>query len=539
MKKLLLSFSFVAFVCFSISAQGPDSLDINQLRVSFQSHGFLFSDTSGLGNFELKDSVNTTIVYAGGLWLSATDSAGNKRAAISEYRGVDFGYGPLCADTARYNDSSFINRYNRVWKLTPAEIQVHRNLVGIGGYIPPAPIADWPAHGDTSKGEPLHLAPFVDLNGNQWYEPMLGDYPLIRGDEAIYIIFNDAHRNRFTRLRASMGIEVHLMAYAYNAPQDTPLHNTIFMNYRIINRGDEHFSDLKTGLWVDFDLGEPNDDLVGSDSAKSYGFCYNATTNDIGPRGFGPNPPAVAMVSLSERFAGASYYLNRGGSGNINANMVGPINDEEYDNYLSNTWRSGVPMIRENPSGCGVVTNGDGYDPVISSPQTKWAFNTNENWYQSPSGAGDMRFLPTYGPSAFSPGTELSYDFAYVVARRKSSTNTCQTLDKLDSSVVRVQDFFTVSQFPCLGCNVSLGETPLLELAIYPNPVNDRLFVEANEAIEELELFDLSGRSIYGQKGEGETVLEINITSTLPPGIYVLKVLSENGAISTKRISKL
>ncbi|MFT4522925.1 MAG: hypothetical protein ACI8ZN_001877, partial [Bacteroidia bacterium] len=54
-----------------------------------------------------------------------------------------------------------------------------------------ASINNWPGNGNASKGEPTLIAPFKDLNGNNIYEPANGEYPLIRGEESHFAIFNE------------------------------------------------------------------------------------------------------------------------------------------------------------------------------------------------------------------------------------------------------------------------------------------------------------------------------------------------------------
>jgi hypothetical protein len=60
------------------------------------------------------------------------------------------------------------------------------------------------------------------------YNPADGDYPEIRGDEAVYAIMNDKSRDT---MGFGMGIEIHLMVYQYL--DGTFLDNTTFLNYRV------------------------------------------------------------------------------------------------------------------------------------------------------------------------------------------------------------------------------------------------------------------------------------------------------------------
>ena len=80
-----------------------------------------------------------------------------------------------------------------------------------------------------------------------------------------------------------------------------------------------------------------------------------------------------------------------------------------------------------------------------------------------------------------------------------------------------------------------IGEQANVAISLYPNPVNDKLTIEATEAIEQLEVFSITGTKVYSQKGCDET-LEIN-TANLPAGIYVIRMTTQN-ATEVKRFVK-
>ena len=67
---------------------------------------------------------------------------------------------------------------------------------------------------------------------------------------------------------------------------------------------------------------------------------------------------------------------------------------------------------------------------------------------------------------------------------------------------------------------------------IYPNPVNDKLTIEAREAISKVEIYNAMGALVYSQKDCTEKV-EIS-TTDLPAGIYFVKVIGEKSL--TKKV---
>ena len=70
-----------------------------------------------------------------------------------------------------------------------------------------------------------------------------------------------------------------------------------------------------------------------------------------------------------------------------------------------------------------------------------------------------------------------------------------------------------------------VGEQNGSKASIYPNPVNDKLIVEAHEALGTVEIYNLMGALVYSQKGCTDKV-EIN-TSDLQSGIYFIRMTND------------
>lgn len=77
-----------------------------------------------------------------------------------------------------------------------------------------------------------------------------------------------------------------------------------------------------------------------------------------------------------------------------------------------------------------------------------------------------------------------------------------------------------------------LSNDKATDFTIYPNPVKDRLNIKTAESIVKAQVFDLSGRMIQNAQESKELAV-----SSLKPGIYLLRVETENG-IRTKRFIK-
>ena len=72
-------------------------------------------------------------------------------------------------------------------------------------------------------------------------------------------------------------------------------------------------------------------------------------------------------------------------------------------------------------------------------------------------------------------------------------------------------------------------------ITLYPNPVNDKLTIEAEATLGTVEIYNLMGALVYSQKGCTNKV-EIN-TSDLQSGIYFIRMTNDN-ASETRRFVK-
>ena len=90
------------------------------------------------------------------------------------------------------------------------------------------------------------------------------------------------------------------------------------------------------------------------------------------------------------------------------------------------------------------------------------------------------------------------------------------------------------------ACETTLPEESIAELAsafnVYPNPVNDKLYIETEVEIEEVSIFD-----IYGRRQELSAVScqpsAIDV-SNLNSGVYFVKIVTENGEVVKRFIKK-
>lgn len=263
--------------------------------------------------FDTLDILETpSSVYATALWVGSRDSLDYNReywqvdmdssavARVATARffaeGTDYYPGPLRMVDAT-TDLQTVMDFNRVWHVTRDMIDYHIEHYSNNGYTPVDDILTWPGNGP--EGYATQLAPYFDADSDGIYNPLHGDYPLIRGDECVFSIFNDAYGSHSESQGKSLGIEVHAMTYAFNEPSDTALWNTVFVHYDIYNRSAASHPNTFFGAWSDFDLGYGNDDFMGCDVKRGMYYAYNGKSEDgPGTGSFQGNPPAQGCMIL-------------------------------------------------------------------------------------------------------------------------------------------------------------------------------------------------------------------------------------------------
>ncbi len=93
-----------------------------------------------------------------------------------------------------------------------------------------------------------------------------------------------------------IGLEVHAMAFALNVSGD--IGNATFFKYNLYVKGPAPLTKTYFGIFSDPDLGNFQDDWIGSDTSRGIGYAWNADNNDEG-RGYGYGiPPAVGYDFL-------------------------------------------------------------------------------------------------------------------------------------------------------------------------------------------------------------------------------------------------
>ncbi len=288
-----------------------DVLDVNDVHARFLSNGRLSDPNSMQPGFHVPANPGNTSpspLFASALWVGGLDPTGTIRLAAERFQqnGPGFFPGPLGTDASITPTTS--TQYDQVWKVDQSDVDRHIAYfhcladptcdaqTEYPGYTIPTSFFSWPAHGDVSEGQAYNLAPYIDFNNDGNFNPEEGDAPCISGDQALFTLFNDVLQPNADQI----GMEVHMMPFAF-ASDIQSIDQTIFIRYRLINRGPHTLHDTYMGIWNDFDLGGASYDYVGCDAGRSLFYVYNGDSIDEpanGHPGYGLYPPAFGEVFL-------------------------------------------------------------------------------------------------------------------------------------------------------------------------------------------------------------------------------------------------
>jgi hypothetical protein len=544
MKKVLLTLTVFTALSISSFAQtlANASLDINQVKAMVNSNGDLFWDHS-TSKFEVPKGNGTKTIFAGTLWIGGLDAGGQLKEAAQTYRqtGEDFFPGPIMTTYTTATDSL----WNKVWKINRSTIDSFR--LGLFSSVPTA-IATWPGNGNVALGQAAQLADYVDINGDQVYDPNGGDYPCIKGDQAVFAIFNDA-RNVHTETGAtSLHVEFHMMLYAYKA-LGTWLDTTVFLNYKMFYRSSTPLHDVYIGSWMDFDIGAYDDDFVGCDVGRNLFYGYNGDANDgasptPGPGTFGANPPAQGVVFLRGPLANAGDGVDNNRNGTIdesgevclmnkfiyysnNFSITGnPQNATHYYNYLTGFWTDGSPLTYGG-TGYGGSTVADFMFPGSTDP-LGWGTNMvpQAPWDEvlSMNTPSDRRGFGSSGPFTLQGGEEMCLDFAFVYGR--GTLGPVSSIADMQSKADSARAFYFANA-PCTCTINPLAVNEIsteLSFGVYPNPASENVTITYNalKGNATLEIYDMTGNLVGTEIiTKASTVVDLKKFSA---GIYLIRI---------------
>ncbi len=491
----------------------------NKLKGVLSSSGNHFSSNSSPG---LYLDAARKLISASSIWLSAKDQNGNLRTAGSLGRetvnqNYDLWPGPI--DLATQFGANY-TLWDVVWGVSRFDINNHIQNWNQLGYITPESILNWPGTGYGNL--PVNTAPFQDINGNQIYEPLQGEYPLVKGDVAYYSIFND-NFNTHTKFNGlPLGFEIRCLTYYFSSSSEEFLKNSIFMDYEIYNRSPRNYDSLYVGIWNDFDIGGGGDDFIGTDVNRNMFYAYNGDNMDLtGISGFGATPPAIGTIFLNSSLDKSMYFYNSSGT-------ELPTTGVELNNYLTGYWSDGTRL----------TFGGTGYDPASTNfanyvfPDTTGGNSQQWSQISESSIPGDVKIMGSNGPTPLNSNSFLKFKIAYLVSRDLNGNN-LSSLEKLKTQADSLNAFYQSNLSSGL---LNLTSTDRNNLSVYPNPNDGNFSIQLKNPKAEsytLKVTDITGKVLLEKKSITNFPFSVNELN-LPNGVYSISLVSSSQYITQK-----
>ena len=559
MSRLICQLSALSFLCYTFinitPLNGQDCipsavtvLDINNVRATIPHGGGLWWDYINAGYKVPKDHPGqVSAIFAGGIWVGGLDPGGNIKLSETTYSQPEKNSaGPLINGAP---DPDFCKNFNRHWIVNKGSVESHIADFDDDGIInaPKHEIMAWPGRGNPESVSrngfdlpDVELAPFVDLNGNGIYEPMSGEYPKIKGDRAVWWMFNT---DGLGAVALPPQLNVSVMAYGFKAGNH-PVNWATFYDVKVVNVGAEDLLSTYIGLWVDPDLGCFADDYIGSAPDHDMGIVYNADAFDGDPAceglvaGYGEEVPMLgfkflkgATNYLGEDLGMTSFmYYNNGSVGNPPPppGASTPFGIEGYYNLLKGVWPDGTPLTI---GGDGYMSGGDVTTYAYSGDPSNMSGN-GWSMCDEMSPEYDRRILMSSGPFDISPDESNEISIAVIFTPDQphpcpgihNLVNSCELIELyLEDNISSVDDFISLD-----------------EIDVFPNPFNESVNIsfKGNKIMNKLELHSADGKLVhyFHNINSHELIIKRN---NLPNGIYFFKAFLNDGKMATGKIIAL
>lgn len=519
-----------AFCSFHLAAQVPfpamDSIDINNINAVALVHGDMWwkpgatSIANRYGCF-YPNGTRKPLSFAAAMWLSGYDDGGNLHVSAQTYRqdGNDYWPGPLDGSgNLSYTTSS---EWARIWKVTRADVEAYKAYAFHTVTNTPASILAWPGKGNShAKGRdnmPLvvdkEMAPFIDRNGDGIYQPLKGDYPDFKGDQALWWVVSDNGPSHNQTNGQPLKAEVKVMANAYK--RNTLIDNVVYYDYAITNRSATNYRNVRWALWHDVDFGYYSGEYAHFDSARRLGIIFHEYRPGIS------GEPANVIIDTSSRGVTLIHQPGDEGSSyepagsfiyyNNDPSIIGnPASPGDYSGYMRATLRNGVHF------------NAGGVD-------VNYLFTEDPSLPGSAGCAGSVtrgrRFVLSTADFSLSAGHTEHVLIALVA---DSTTGGCPRLNFAGIKAT-ADTAWAVYHNPPPEVGVRDEAVANAHLSVFPNPAQDHVTVLLPGAEDgTLDVFDVVGVRVASTLiHNGAAGLDV---AMLPPGLYVVRV---NGSVGT------
>ena len=496
---------FVYLLSYAPSmGQAFNFLESQKFKQGIQSNGVLFQDKESNPALFFPAQSQNPVVKFSGVWISSTDTNSTIRASILKNNNEnDFTYGPLNITASKVD-----SQWDRVPIVKQNIIEEHILRYKESGYMPNENILNWPCNAPFPSRN--ILASFADWNANLIYEPLLGEYPILSGNQSAYLVYNDWHANRTAIVSNPIGLEI--KHEVYTKENNPLLFHSSFHRVLVTNKNTINFKALKLGIYLESNIGEGKSEFVRTLPFQNSVLIYSTKQSDSF---YGTQIPAVIVQFLNAPLAGSIYITQ---DNDLVTGM--PQNAEEVNNLLSGKWTNAKRL----------TYGGNGVD---GSNQARFIYpgleddvNQQFDWTEEKSGnlPGPRNILLRFDSLSVESNQTREYILVYHIIEDFK----VEEMGKLKEFLNTVDSLFDIGQ---------ITNTPVLQKTdskIYPNPIQQG---------QEIHLEGLENANIHIYQSEGRLVKELEIKSSvfseklnLKPGIYWLKIHVPNQTVATHKV---
>lgn len=306
---------------------------------------------------------SSTMVYAAGIWVGGVDSTTGDTLVSAASYGTDFWPGPMSGGS--YIPGAETDPSYRVFKLYSDSLQSNPNT----DYL------EWPVN----QGAPL------DGTGK----------PKLIGSQTLWTVFNDAkYDSRQSFLGSDSGLSIEIQVTTWAMDTTGPEGMSVYSKYKLINKGPKLLKNFFISLWLDPDLGDLDDDLIGCDTLNDIFYCYNSGSDVV----YGSSPPAFGAKLIQGPIvpsAGDTAYVDETAVPNYkNLGMYSFGRFTIGTDPLDYIWSYQYMLGLDAPNGGTPYPNGTRYavpgDPVAGTGDLDF-------------GPSDRRMMASFGPIRFLP----------------------------------------------------------------------------------------------------------------------------------------
>lgn len=510
---LLISFAFVSFDINEISnimISDSKKLDGNYIAAWFKNNGSFNRDpVTGNSGFEWPNGSNKHLTYASGLWI-AGKVLSDTLVSITDFVSENFpGYINADGVPAGKDDPDF-----RTYKI-------------VKGDTTSADYMNWP------------------VNQGAYLDSL--NKPFLPGMQTLFFCMTDGYpesHQHSTPLKA----QIQVTSWCYKSVTDPVISNTIFSEFKVINKNSITWTDADISVWSDECEGEPI--AIGCDTSLNLGYSYSQPQS---PQ-FGNIPPAHGFLLLQgpAKYTGNTIDTVYSFIPGKNKRRI-RIGYKETGFSSFNMFINGSPYFKE-PGNVkefyntvqGLFFNGNPWINPLTSNITKFPYpgdpESGSGWYQSAElGYGNRRLLMNFGLLNFNPGDTQSIIVAQLVSQ---GTNNLNSVTKLKQNSVYIKNVFE-NNFTTVSVkdlnNTSMPESISL-FQNFPNPFNPVTAINyelRNSEFVILKIYDISGKEIktliYSDQSKGKYTVRFD-GSDLASGIYFYKLTAGNFSDTKKMI---